>query len=53
MTGESRERCKSLTCIWGDPNGMLGGLALTAMALAGLGALAFVVRWRRPLAGRA
>ena len=28
-------------------------LALLAVALAGLGALAFVVRWRRPLAGRA
>jgi hypothetical protein len=28
-------------------------IAITAMALAGLGALAFVVRWRRPLAGRA
>jgi hypothetical protein len=28
-------------------------MELTAMALAGLGALAFIVRWRRPLAGRA
>ena len=28
-------------------------LALAATALAGLGALAFVIRWRRPLAGRA
>jgi hypothetical protein len=28
-------------------------MALAAVALAGLGALAFFVRWRRPLAGRA
>lgn len=33
MTAEGRERCRSLNCIWGDPNGVLGGLALTAMAL--------------------
>jgi len=31
--GDSQERCRSLGCIWGDPNGILGGLALTAMAL--------------------
>jgi SAM-dependent methyltransferase len=27
------ERCKGLGCIWGDPSGLLGGVALTAMAL--------------------
>jgi SAM-dependent methyltransferase len=31
--GESGERCKGLDCIWGDPRGVLGGAALTAMAL--------------------
>ncbi|MEZ5960855.1 MAG: methyltransferase domain-containing protein [Hyphomonadaceae bacterium] len=31
--GESGERCKGLDCIWGDPRGPLGGVALTAMAL--------------------
>ena len=30
--GEGRGRCRSLACIWGDPNGILGALALTAMA---------------------
>ena len=30
---DSGDRCKGLGCIWGDPNGFLGGLALTAMAL--------------------
>ncbi len=30
---DSGERCKGLSCIWGDPSGMLGGIALTAMAL--------------------
>jgi ubiquinone/menaquinone biosynthesis C-methylase UbiE len=34
MTANERgERCKGLGCIWGDPNGLLGGVALTAMAL--------------------
>src|SRR5262245_55493763 len=31
--GDGQERCRSLSCIWGDPNGPLGVLALTAMAL--------------------
>jgi len=31
--GESGERCNGLDCIWGDPRGLLGGAALTAMAL--------------------
>lgn len=31
--GESGERCRGLGCIWGDPRGLLGGVALTAMAL--------------------
>src|SRR5262245_21740028 len=33
MTAEGRERCRSLGCRWGDPTGILGGVALTAMAL--------------------
>lgn len=33
MTAEGRERCRSFSCIWGDPGGMLGAAALTAMAL--------------------
>lgn len=33
MTAGGRERCRSLSCIWGDPNGFLGGAALIAMAL--------------------
>lgn len=31
--GESGERCRGFDCIWGDPRGLLGGAALTAMAL--------------------
>lgn len=31
--GGGQGRCNSLSCIWGDPNGLLGGVALTAMAL--------------------
>lgn len=31
--GESGEHCRGLGCIWGDPRGLLGGVALTAMAL--------------------
>lgn len=31
--GESGERCRGLDCIWGDPRGALGSMALTAMAL--------------------
>jgi ubiquinone/menaquinone biosynthesis C-methylase UbiE len=31
--GEQRQPCKGMGCIWGDPNGPLGVLALTAMAL--------------------
>lgn len=31
--GDSGERCKGFSCIWGDPSGFLGGAALTAMAL--------------------
>lgn len=30
---ESGERCRGLGCIWGDPRGLLGGLALSGMAL--------------------
>ena len=30
---DSGERCKGLGCIWGDPRGLLGGLALSGMAL--------------------
>lgn len=30
---ETGERCRGLSCIWGDPSGFLGGAALTAMAL--------------------
>ena len=33
MTLRNREPCRGLGCIWGDPTGILGGLALTAMAL--------------------
>ena len=29
----NEEPCKGLGCIWGDPRGLLGGLALTGMAL--------------------
>lgn len=32
MTAGGRERCKSIECIWGDPNGALGALALSGMA---------------------
>lgn len=32
ITGETQERCKGFSCIWGDPNGPLGFVALTAMA---------------------
>lgn len=28
-----REPCEGLGCVWGDPQGFVGGLALTAMAL--------------------
>lgn len=35
--GDSGERCKGISCIWGDPSGFLGGAALTAMALGGGG----------------
>jgi SAM-dependent methyltransferase len=28
-----REPCRGLSCVWGDPQGFVGGLALTAMAL--------------------
>ncbi len=31
--GEKRERCRNFSCKWGDPNGILGAVALTAMAL--------------------
>ena len=46
---------RSLTALPATPMERGDGvpIAITAMALAGLGALAFVVRWRRPLAGRA
>jgi len=33
MVSDSGERCKGLGCIWGDPRGLLGGAALTGMAL--------------------
>ena len=33
ITAGQEQRCRSLDCIWGDPNGPLGVLALTAMAL--------------------
>jgi len=33
MTAGGHGRCKSFECIWGDPNGPLGALALSAMAL--------------------
>ena len=32
MTAGGRERCKSIECIWGDPNGALGALTLSGMA---------------------
>lgn len=31
--GQGGEPCRGLDCIWGDPRGPLGGLALAAMAL--------------------
>lgn len=31
--GSGHSRCSGLSCIWGDPSGALGGVALTAMAL--------------------
>lgn len=34
---DSGERCKSLSCMWGDPSGFLGGAALAAMAVSGGG----------------
>lgn len=30
---ESGERCRGLGCVWGDPRGVIGGVALAAMAL--------------------
>jgi ubiquinone/menaquinone biosynthesis C-methylase UbiE len=33
MTAGNAEPCKGLGCIWGDPRGLLGFAALTAMAL--------------------
>lgn len=32
ITGDGQERCKGFSCIWGDPSGPLGMLALSAMA---------------------
>ena len=34
---DSGERCRGLSCMWGDPSGFLGGAALTAMAISGGG----------------
>lgn len=30
---ESGERCRGFSCIWGDPRGLLGGVALAGMAV--------------------
>lgn len=32
---DSGERCKGVDCMWGEPSGLLGGVALTAMAISG------------------
>jgi ubiquinone/menaquinone biosynthesis C-methylase UbiE len=37
MTMRGREPCRGLDCIWGDPQGLLGGAALLAMALKNVG----------------